>query len=244
MVMDTEQRARESDALREQEGSHMQPSGEPDATSMGAETAAYTEPSIDPQWMDAWKMFMDEKGEYGVACKLPRGQWDVGGPNALNRQRRPDGGLWFRAATPERTQRDAQYPCFVGLCKKKLHYRRQVVTHVRGFHPEAAITHRVILERIEQQIAHEDPRLQELIASLDIDLETAAAGTVPVASIDNLSVAEVNEAAEGVQEGASDITLEAPEAVGCGECGSSAPEDHADPAQWLVNHSRAAHPGD
>lgn len=239
MVMETQ--ARESDALREQEGSHMQPAGKPDAESMGAQSAEYTEPSIDPQWMDAWKMFVDEKGEYGVACKLPRGQWEVGGPNALNRQRRPDGGLWFRVATPERTQRDPQYKCFVGMCKRRLHYRRQVVTHVRGFHPEAAVTHRVVLERIEQQIAHEDPRLQELIASLDIDLEAAPPGTIP--SIDSLSVAEVNEAAEGV---ASESTVdEAPPATGgCEECGSSAPEDHADPKQWLVNHARAAHPGD
>lgn len=228
MVMDTELWARESDALREQEGSHMQPEA-PDAASMGAETAAYTEPSIDPQWMDAWKMFVDEKGEYGVPCKLPRGQWDVGGPNALNRQRRADGGLWFRIAAPERTQRDAQYKCFVGMCKKALHYRRQVVAHVRGFHAEAAVTHRVILERIEQQIASEDPRLQELIASLDIDLEAAPPGTVT-----DLSVDQANAAAEEMQEAAIPA---------CVVCGSDAPEGHADPAQWLINHARAAHPG-
>ena len=46
---------------------------------MGAESAEYTKPMIDPQWIDAWKMFVDRDGnEYGVPVKLPNRNENIG----------------------------------------------------------------------------------------------------------------------------------------------------------------------
>ena len=169
MTTDTEERLRQRELLRRSEGSHTAVEEQPDARAMGAESAEYTKPTIDPQWMNAWKMFPDAEGEYGVPVKLPRGQWQVGGPNALENMRRPDGGFWFRLSTPERTQADPQFECFVGECKKKMHKRIQIVSHVRAFHFEESKVHEAILKRIEQQVAAEDPRLQKLLESLELD---------------------------------------------------------------------------
>ncbi len=164
----TARTAREADELRRQEGSHLAPERAPDARSMGAETAEYIEPTIDPQWIDAWKMFVDRDGnEYGVPVKLPRGQWDAGGPNALKNLRRPDGGFWFQLSEPESKMPEPQYECFVGDCRKRLQRRIQIVHHVRAFHYEEAEAHKVILTKIEQQVAAEDPRLQRLLAGME-----------------------------------------------------------------------------
>ncbi len=169
MTMDTDERLRQRETLRHQGGSHMAVETPPDAQAMGAESAEYTKPTIDPQWIDAWKMFPDGDGEYGVPVKLPRGQWAVGGPNALENLRRPDGAFWFRLSTPERVQADPQFECFVGDCRKKLHRRIHVVAHVRTFHHDEAEAHKAILTRIERQVAAEDPRLQRLLASMELD---------------------------------------------------------------------------
>ena len=84
MTTDTRGRA-EMEALRRQEGTRLQGNEPPpDARAMGAEAAQYTEPTLDPQWLDVYKMFLDRDGnEYGVPVRVPRGQWDKGGPNAL-----------------------------------------------------------------------------------------------------------------------------------------------------------------
>lgn len=179
MTTEVDERMRQRELLRHEQGSHMAVETAPDAHGMGAESAEYIRPTIDPQWIPAWKMFVDDEGEYGVPVKLPRGQWSVGGPNALENLRRPDGGFWFRLATPERVQPDAQYECFVGSCTKKLHRRIQVVGHVRAFHHDEAEAHKAILTRIEQQVASEDPRLQRLLESLGETIACEACGETP-----------------------------------------------------------------
>lgn len=171
----SERIAREREAMRRQQGSHMQPGQEPDARGMGAETAEYTEPTIDPQWMDAWKMFLDRDGnEYGVPVKVPRGQYFVGGPNALENLRRPDGGHWFTLVEPERLMPEPKFECFVGECTKKLHRRIQLVEHVETFHFTEAKTYEAILRKIKEQVAQDDPRLQRVLASLDTTEEEFA----------------------------------------------------------------------
>ena len=62
--MVTEQAAKEMDAMRGQVVFAMNPGEKPDAEAMGAESAEYVAPSIDPQWMWAWKIFDDHEGEY------------------------------------------------------------------------------------------------------------------------------------------------------------------------------------
>lgn len=232
-----ERRAKEADAERSQQATHMQPGSEPDAQAMGAETAQYTKPMIDPQWLDAWKMHVDQDGEYGIPHKVPRGGWDQGGVNALKNLRRPDGGFAWQLSTPERTQADAQFECFIGTCKKRLHRRIQVVSHVRTFHFEEAQAHKAILTRIEQQVAQEDPRLQRLLASMELD-ETGDPAPDPV------------EAPEATQPEASVAATPAvsepsglPEPVTCQsqDCGKSSPDSHVNPAEWLERHTNAAH---
>ncbi len=156
----------EMEGLRRQESVRLEPEQPPDAKGMGAEGAEYTEPTLDPQWINAWKMFPDgQGGEYGVPVRLPRGQWDKGGPNALMNLRRPDGGFWFTTLRPERLQALPQFVCFVGACKKPLH-RFQIPQHVRTFHFAEAETYKAILAQIEKKIADEDPRLQAVMATL------------------------------------------------------------------------------
>ena len=211
--MVTDQRtALENEALRRQRGSHMLAAEGIDANEMGAESAGYIEPTIDPQWIDGWKMFLDRDGnESGIPCKLPRGQWDQGGPNALMNLRRPDGGFWFTLATPTRVQPEFKYECFVGMCQKKVPTRSKLVGHVEVFHYEEAQIYAVILNRIKAQVASEDPRLQRLLAELDQPADEFVA-------VDDLDVL-----------------------VLCPSCGASAPPEHADPEAWLRGHKLGAH---
>lgn len=158
---------REREAMRRQTGSHSAVAEKPDATAMGAESAEYIAPTIDPQWIDAWKMFVDEEGEYGVPVRLPRGQWAVGGPNALENQRRPDGGFWFTQIEPKRKAAVAKHECFVGNCTRKTSTIVKLITHVEAYHHEEAKAYSEILKQMRLHAAQDDPRLQRLLASMD-----------------------------------------------------------------------------
>ena len=159
--------ARGREAIRRQVGSHTAVETPPDVRGMGAETAEYTAPMIDPQWIDAWKMFVDRDGnEYGVPVRLPKGQWSNGGPNALEQQRRPDGGFWFTTVEPERLAAEAKHECFVGECRKRAPTLIKLVGHVEAFHHEEAEAYAAVLKKIKEQVANEDPRLQRVLASL------------------------------------------------------------------------------
>lgn len=171
----TTRNARDMDAARRQVPTFMQAGEAPDAAGMGAESAEYAESSIDPQWMAAFKMFVDRDGnEYGVPVRVPIGQYFGRSPNHLQNLRRPDGGFWFQVEPPERLQPEPQFECFVGDCTKRLHKRIQLVNHVRAFHADEAQAHAAILTRIEQKVAEEDPRLQKLLASMDESTEFVA----------------------------------------------------------------------
>lgn len=212
MAVDTRV-AREREAMRRQEGTHLQVDAQPDARAMGAESAEYTEPTIDPQWIDAWKMFVDRDGnEYGIPVKLPRGQWSAGGPNALENQRRPDGGYWFTLVEPERKATPPQYECFVGECTKMLDTRSKLVGHVEAFHFTEASTYTVILQRIKEQVAEEDPRFQRLLASLEAPPQEST-GTESEAVL----------------------------MMNCELCGATSPEGHKSPGGWLRGHKLGAH---
>ena len=165
--MTTDRIARGREAMRHQAASHTVVETPPDARSMGAESAEYTAPMIDPQWINAWKMFVDRDGnEYGVPVKLPKGQWSVGGPNALENQRRPDGGYWFTLVEPERKEAEKKHECFVGDCTKRASTLIKLVGHVEAFHHEEASAYTAVLKQIKEQVANEDPRLQRVLASL------------------------------------------------------------------------------
>lgn len=206
--------AREREAMRRQPGSHLPAGEEPDAKAMGAESAEYIKPSIDPQWIDAWKLFIDPvtDEQFGVPARLPKNQWSQGGPNALENQRHPDGRFWFTLVEPERKAPPGIYPCFVGDCKKMLPTRIKLVNHIPAFHHEEAETYSEVLKQIKQAIAQEDPRLQQVLASMkDAPGEPA-------------------EAEDGVMA-----------AIACDECGASSPDGHESPEAWLRGHKLGAH---
>jgi hypothetical protein len=210
MATDT-RTAQELEALREQPGSRMMPEQPPDARTMGAQSASYTEPTIDPQWIDAWKMFPEPDGfKYGVPVKLPRNQWAVGGPNALMNLRHPDGDFWFTTLQPKRLMPVGTYPCFVGACQKKARTRILLLTHVRSAHFQEAEAYKEILLKIEQQVAKEDSRLQAVLASMEGPEAAGVPGDELVAVV-------------------------------CPECGKAPPEEHENPAGWLQGHMLAAH---
>src|SRR3990167_2032749 len=118
--------ARDIDAARKQQRTHMQAGEAPDAQGMGAESAQYATPAIDPQWMSAWKMFVDRDGnEYGVPVRVPLGQYFGQSPSHLQNLQRPDGGYWFQIEQPARVQPEPKFECFVGDCAKRLHQRIQ-----------------------------------------------------------------------------------------------------------------------
>lgn len=162
---------RQAQALRQQTRTHMEPGQAPDARGMGAEDARYLEPELEPQWMDAWKMFIDPRdgSEYGVPVKLPAGQWLAGGPNALSALRRPDGGHWFTIEEPPivKDPANAPYQCFVGECQKRLDERIKLVKHVRASHFDESEMYKEVLQQIERKVAEEDPRLQKLLEELE-----------------------------------------------------------------------------
>ena len=212
MTTDTATRtAREREAMRRQPLTHMAADAPPDARGMGAESAVYTEPTIDPQWMDAWKMFLDREGnEYGVPVKLPRLQWENGGANALSLQKRPDGGFWFTTIEPERTKTPGRHVCFVGDCKKPAETLSKLVGHVRAFHFVEAEMYKDVLEKIERTVAARDPRLQQVLA--DLEAPDAVLG-------------------DAVDE----------ETIACAACNALPPEGHENPVAWLRGHKLGAH---
>ena len=217
MVTDT-RIAREREAMRRKSGSHLEAGEQPDARGMGAEAAEYTTPSIDPQWIDAWKMFVDYEGnEYGVPVKLPRNMWSAGGPNALENLRRPDGGFWFTQLKPERLEDKGKHACFVGECRKTVATLIKLVSHIEAFHFEEARTYAAVLLKIKESVAAEDPRLQRVLATLENP------GAVKA------------EAAAAEQEAVPNP------AVFCDECAAVPPNDHPKPGAWLRGHTLGAH---
>lgn len=209
--------ALEEEALRRQEGSHMLPQQGIETGGTGTESITYAPATIDPQWLDAYKMFVDRDGqEYGVRVRLPRGQWDAGGANALKNLRRPDGGFWFTLVKPARVWGEgelaAKYECFVGECRKPLFKRSQIPEHVETFHFAEAATYKPVLDKIRDQVAKEDPRLQHLLAELENEEPDVI----------------------GADDGAVAVAM-------CDQCGANSPAEHENPEAWLRGHKLGAH---
>ena len=170
MVSSTQERmAREGEALRRAEAQTLLTIDDSDLYSDDVVESKVTETAIDPQWINGWKMYVDREGkEYGVPVPLPRGQWDVGGPNALMNQLRPDRkGYAFTLIQPERLAPEPRIECFVGICPKRVNTRIELVEHVRAFHGDEAVNYNSVLEKIMQQAVNDDPRLQAVIGTLD-----------------------------------------------------------------------------
>lgn len=184
MVMETDNRtAREREAMARAPRQHLEASEGIDAAAMGAEEAAYTPPLLDPQWMIAYKLFVDADGEYGVPYPVPVGQFH-NGANALVHMRRVDGGYAWTSVPPERMAPKGDIECISDRCgdahlggrRKMLPHLRALIEHVEAFHPEDARAYRKYLDQIADQLAVNNPRLQKLMDSVGAAAAVGAGG--------------------------------------------------------------------
>lgn len=141
-----------------------------DVAGMDAEAASYAEPGIEPQWMQAYKLFTDEQGEYGIPYPVPVGQF-FEGANALVKLRRIDGGRAWTSTKPPRLAPQGTIECIADRCgdahiggkRKMLPNISALIEHVEAFHERDAKTYRKYLDQLADQLAMNNPRLQRLM---------------------------------------------------------------------------------
>lgn len=173
--MVTDQRnAREREAMARAPRQHLEPAEGIDAASVGegVEDARYMDPAVPAQWMVAYKLFLDEQGEYGIALPVPVGQW-TNGANALVNMKRRDGGYAWTAIRPARMQPLGTLECIEETCgdahlggrRKMLRTISDMIAHVESFHPRAAKDYQKYLAQLADQQALDNPRLQRLMGA-------------------------------------------------------------------------------
>ena len=180
--MVTDQRmAREREAMARAPRQHMEAAEGIDADAMGAETASYIEPSTGPQWMTAYKLFTDDQGEYGIPYPVPINGW-ANGADALVKMRRIDGGYAWTAVQPERLAPKGTIECVTERCgdahiggkRKMLVSLGALIKHVKAFHPDDAETYSKYFEKIQDDIALANPRLQAIMGTVALPAESSA----------------------------------------------------------------------
>lgn len=171
MTTDTDMRtARQRQAIARSPRQHMEPDRYLDTDAMGAEQAGYTQPTIDPQWVIAYKMFVDDQGEYGIPYPVPIGVLSQGS-GALVLMRRLDGGYAWSAEKPERLAPAGSLECIEEHCgdahlggkRKMLPDIESLILHVETFHPRAAQIYKKYLDQLADAQATSNPRLQALL---------------------------------------------------------------------------------
>lgn len=167
--------AREREAMARAPRQHMAPADPTvnlDGVGEGVEVARYTESAVPPQWLIAWKLFVDEGGEYGIPYPVPQNQM-FNGANALINMRRPDGGFAWTTVQPSRLQSKGTMECIEETCgdahvggrRKMLHSIPNMIEHVENFHPRAASVYRKYLDQLADRHALDNPRLQALLSA-------------------------------------------------------------------------------
>ena len=167
--------AREREAMARAPRQHMEPedrSVDVGSIGDGVEKAEFMESAIPPQWIIAWKLFLDEEGEYGIPYPVPHGQMFTGA-NALINMRRSDGGFHWTTVEPARLQKVGLLECIEETCgdahiggkRKRLHSIPNMIEHVESFHPRAAKVYAKYLDQLADRHAMDNPRLQALLDS-------------------------------------------------------------------------------
>lgn len=170
MTLTKQQMVEEAEGIHELEANHLQPGdSDIDISGTGLDSAEFTEPELDPQWVWVWKLGVDpvtgdEWGEKQV--RVPRNGW-AQGADPLVSMRRPDGGMWFSVRTPARLKPVPNHECFVGDCKRRVDTLVKLVGHVEAFHYNEAEIYSEVLKRIKSQVAFDDPRLQKILTTLE-----------------------------------------------------------------------------
>ncbi len=170
MPTDTDMRtSRQRQAIARAPRQHMEAGEMLDIDAMGAEQASYTEPTIDPQWTIAYKMCVDDEGEYGMPYPVPIGLLSQGA-GALILMRRLDGGYAWSAERPARLAKKGTIECIEETCgdahlggkRKMLPDIQSLLIHVETFHPRAAQVYKKFLDQLADEQAIANPRLQAL----------------------------------------------------------------------------------
>ena len=167
--------AREREAMARAPRVHLEAAEGIDADHMGAEQAEYIPPQLDPQWMIAFKLFTDDEGEYGIPYPVPIGQVTQGA-NALVNMRRIDGGFAWTAVAPARLSPQGSIECVSERCgdahlggrRKMLKSLDALIKHVKAFHPDEAETYSKYFDKIQDDLALANPRLQKLMQTQGI----------------------------------------------------------------------------
>ena len=165
--------AREREAMARAPRQHMNPADNSinlDGVGEGVEHAGYTESMVPAQWLIAWKLFVDDEGEYGIPYPVPQNQM-FSGANALVNMRRPDGGYAWTTVPPLRLKPVGELECIEETCgdahiggkRKRLHSIPNMIEHVENFHPRAASVYRKYLDQLADRHALDNPRLQALL---------------------------------------------------------------------------------
>ena len=167
--------AREREAMARAPRQHMEPedrSVDVGSIGDGVEKAEFMESAIPPQWIIAWKLFLDDEGEYGIPYPVPHGQMFTGA-NALIKKRRADGGFCWTTVEPARLQSAGTMECIEETCgdahiggkRKMLRSIPNMIEHVESFHPRAANVYRKYLDQLADRHALDNPRLQTLLGA-------------------------------------------------------------------------------
>lgn len=213
------------------ERTHLNPTEGIDAQAMGAEDAHYTEPFLDPQWAIAYKLFTDDKGVYGLPYPVPIGEW-MGG-SALSRMKRRDGGPAWSATKPDRVGASGSIECVAERCgdahlggkRKMLVSLQALIKHVESFHPDEYDTYKKYFDKVKDDLALENPRLQRVMRM--------AAGEDEVAES---VVAALNAEADD-----SPTPVILPPIFACIDCEWVPKENAINPASALASHRAHRH---
>lgn len=163
--------AQEMEAAAQAPRLHLEAADGIDAAAGNMEQATYVNTgNLDPQWMIAYKMFVDAEGEYGVPLPVPIGQFSSGA-NALVNMRRQDGGKAWTAIRPTRVSPQGTIECVVDRCgdahlggkRKMVATLDQLIKHVRAFHFDEFETYGKYFDQISDQLALSNPRLMKLM---------------------------------------------------------------------------------
>lgn len=171
--------SQEREAILTAERMHLEAAEGVDAAAMGAEEAHYMPPQIEPQWMIAYKLNVDDEGEYGIPHPVPIGELTNG--SRLLALRRIDGGRAWTTVRPARVAPEGTIECIAERCgdahiggkRKRLHTMEALIKHVEAFHYEDFKTYEKYLDQIADALALQNPRLQALMDEAGISGTTA-----------------------------------------------------------------------
>lgn len=116
-------------------------------------------------WVMVWELKLDTDGSvYGDPTRAPRQQLGL-----WLQKKRDDGGPRFSVEMPKRLRAEATIPCLYNgpeRCTKRFYTRQDMVEHVDGTHPRFARINQVILQKIMDAVAEDNPNLAKMAEAI------------------------------------------------------------------------------